>query len=351
MLNIAALSTILTYQFGPDINRQWNRSIVLGQMLEAVPGAGESCDWAVAFSGATANVASEGEDVDTSEFTNDTPEKAHLAWATYRSAFQVSEQAIDAAASSGGDPAILMDQFGELVMNASAAIAKRIESDLVIGTGTRSLRSQTMNTIVGFLGGAIEATGLYAGLNPATYPEWASNVYENSSVDRPLTGELIAQAARGVFDDTGTQFRGFLATTQAIADKYEGLWAQRQQTSGPRADIGATDLAWRGRPIVASSDITAGNMLLLDPGEMQIRFLPFRLEKYGTTREQAMKFMAEVARIAGTSDGRTFNLTNIPVRVAILGKDGDSIKAELRSTVQLVIKRRNRLARIADIAE
>lgn len=352
MQTISGLSNILTYQFGPELHRQWNRSIVLGSMIDVKPGAGRDCSWAVAFSGAVADVASEGEDVADSELTNDTSEDAHLSWATYRSSFQISEQAIDAAASSNGDPEVLMDQFGELVMNAGAAIAKKIEADLVTGTGTRSLRAQTINTIVGFLGGAIEASGAYAGLDPATYTEWAANVYENSSVDRPLTGELLAQAARGVFDDTGVQFRGFIATTQAIADKYEALWAQRLQTAaGGRADIGATDLAWRGRPIVTSADITSGSALLIDPGEVEIRFLPFRLEKYGTTREQALRFMAEVRRVAGTADGKSFNLTDLPLRIAILGKEGDSVKAELRTTVQLVVKRRNRIARIGDIAE
>jgi hypothetical protein len=61
--------------------------------------------------------------------------------------------------------------------------------------------------------------------------------------------------------------------------------------------------------------------------------------------------MEGVRKAAGTSDMKSFNMTNLPVRIALLGKTGDSVKAEIRTTVQFQISRRNRLARIADIAE
>ena len=347
-LNLAALGAIMTYKFGPEIYRQWNRSIVLGSMLDVKPGAGKDCSWPVQFSGVVANVAAEGEDVAAAEYTNDTDDDAHLPWATYRSSFHVSEQAFDAAVTSGGDPEILFDLFADKVMTHSATIAKKIEQDLIVGTGTTSLREQTITTITGLLGGAIAASGPYAGIDASSVAEWASNVLGNGSVDRPLTTELLASAERAIFADSGMPFRGFVLTTAAIADKYEALWGQRLQvTPGGTADLGATNLTWRGRPIVKSADMSAGNVVLVDPSELEVRFLPFSQ----MTRRQAIEFMESVRNAAGTSDGRGFNLTNLPIRIALLGKSGDSLKCSLRTTVQLVVKRRNRLAHIADVAE
>ena len=348
ILNLAALGAIMTYKFGPEIYRQWNRTVVLGQRLNVVPGSGKDCSWPVEFSGLTAEAATEGEDIDSTEYTNDTDDDAHLGWATYRSAFQVSEQAFDAAVTSGGDPEILFDLFADKVMTHSATIAKKIESDLIVGTGTRTVRGNSVNTIVGLLGGALEASGTYASIAISGAAEWASNVLSNGSVARPLTTELLAAAERAIFADSGAGFRGFLATTAAVADKYEGLWGQRLQvTPGGTADLGASNLLWRGREIVKVADMTAGHLVLVDPGEVEIRFLPFGQ----MTRREAVTFMENVRKNAGTSDGRAFNLTNMPVRIALLGKTGDSLKCTLRSTVQLVVKRPNRLARIADIAE
>jgi len=347
-LDLAALSSIMTYKFGPDIHRQWNRSIVLGAALPVVPGSGKDCSWAVEFSGATAEAASEGEDINSAEYVNDTPDDAHQPWATYRSSFQVSEQAFDAAVTSGGDPELLFDLFADKVMSHSATILKKIESDLIVGTGTRTVRGNTVNTIVGLLGGAIESSGTYAGIAVSGASEWAGIVLSNGSVSRPLTTELLAAAERGIFAASGNPSRGFLLTTAAIADKYEGLWGQRLQVSpGGVGDLGATNLAWRGKQIVQSADMSSGHLVFVDPGEMEIRFLPFGQ----MTRRQAIEFMENVRKAAGTSDAKAFNLSNLPVRIALMGKTGDSLKCSIRTTCQLVVKRRNRLARIADIAE
>lgn len=347
-LNLAALSAIMTYKFGPEIHRQWNRSIVVGARLPVVPGAGKDCSWPVEFSGVTAEVAHEGEDIDSAEYTNDTADDAHLSWATYRSAFQVSEQLFDAAVTSGGDPEILFDLFADKVMTHTATIAKKIESDIIVGTGSRTIRSVAANTIVGLLGGALESSGSYAGIAVSGAAEWASNVLANGSVDRPLTPELLAAAERAIFADSGAPFRGFLLTTAAIADKYESLWGQRLQVNaGSVADLGATNLAWRGHEIVKSADVTAEQLIFVDPGEVELRFLPFSQ----MTRRQAIEYMEAIRKAAGTADGRQFNLTNLPVRIALLGKSGDSLKCSIRTTVQMCVKRPNRLARIADIAE
>jgi hypothetical protein len=347
-MNIAALGAIMTHKFGPEIYRQWNRTVTLGRRLTVVPGAGKDCSWPVEFSGITAEAAQEGEDIDSTEYTNDTDDDVHESWATYRSAFQVSEQAFDAAVTSGGDPEILFDLFADKVMTHSATIAKKIESDLIVGTGTRTVRGNSVPTIVGLLGGALATSGTHAGIAISGAAEWASNHLSNGAVDRPLTAELLAAAARAVFDDSGADFGGFLATTAAIADKYEGLWGQRLQVNlGGAADIGATNLAWRGHEIVKVADMTTKNLVLVDPGELELRFLPFSQ----MTRREAVTFMENVRKVAGTADGRSFNLTNLPVRIALLGKAGDSLKCTLRTTVQLVVKRPNRMCRISDIAE
>ena len=71
-------------------------------------------------------------------------------------------------------------------------------------------------------GGAMESTGLYAGISRQQFPEWASNVLGNGGVPRPLTVDLMAQLEANVFTACGEPANLVLASA-GVVRRYENF--------------------------------------------------------------------------------------------------------------------------------
>ena len=99
--NLAAIANALAEQFHPELFVQWNRISPTARDIPTEAGKGKAATWDVEFSGTVdAATVAEGADVTSGEFDSDVDVPGTLAWAHYRKSFQITETALDAAATS-----------------------------------------------------------------------------------------------------------------------------------------------------------------------------------------------------------------------------------------------------------
>lgn len=340
---LAQVSAALTQVFAPDLQRQMNRLATTAAMLQAERGQGKNCAWDVEFSGAVADAVGEGSDVAPAEFTTDPLVPAQLGWATYRQSFALTELEIDAAASSVGTPDVLLDMFGERVMNAHHALCAKVNQDLFTGTGV-ALNGHP--NLVGLFGGPLEPTGIYAAINRATFGEWAGNVLANGGVPRPLTLDLMAQMEQNLFTACGEPPNLIIASA-GVLRRYEGFFESvRRVVADGRGPLdynaGASNLFYKGIPIVRDRHCTVGRMAFLNTNYVRVKYLPH--VNPGDALGHGESRLSSSAGVVHTA-------TDIPARIVLLAKTGDAVKATVKTTIQLAVKRPNACGYVADIAE
>lgn len=331
----------LPAQLAPKLYLQWNRAAVTAAGVEAEPGAGRQAEWDVEFSGdVDAATVAEGSDVAAGEFDSDTDVPATLSWAIYRAAFNISSTALSAAMSSANAPEALKDLFSLRIIGKAARIASLINQDMWTGTGTDGGGD---NTIVGYSGGALAATGTYANINRATYSEWAGNVLANSGTPRALTMDLLAQAEEQIYEASGEDFTS-IRTSPGVLRKYEGLFeaVRREQGSGNYAG-GATSFTYKGKPVIRDKDCPAGELVFENRNYVKTKFLPAP----GSPRDAVVE---QMERATGRS-GDMLTTSQIPVQVQSLGKTGNSLKVMVWVELAMCVTRPNAFALVEDISE
>jgi hypothetical protein len=327
---LSDISTALSQLFAPKLARQYNREAVLAKSLTVKPGRGKNVAWDAEFSGATAATFTEGADVSDGEFTTDLDKPATLSWGLYRAAFKLSGLEIDAAASSMGSPEELLDIVGARIESSMSKLVATINADLFTGT----------TGIVGLVS-ALAASGTYANLSRATYAEWQSNVLGNSGTARALSFDLLAQAEQNVFDDCG-QMPDLIVVDAGAFRKYESLFEPvRRVDAAGSYNTGATQLAWRGIPVVRDRNCPSGKLFMLNTGKIEYQYLP--------STSAADSVPGKVVAGAG-SNGDAAEPTGIPVKIEPLARLGDAYKFQLVTRGQLCVKRPNACAVIEDIS-
>lgn len=342
---LSNISNALSQLFEEELYKQWNRMAVTAGMIPAKPGRGKNAAWDVEFSGATASTVAEGADVQESEFQTDVDQPAVLNWAHYRSSFKVSETEIDAAASSMGTADALMDIFGDRLLGSAAKVAQAINVDLWTGTGTDGSGNAT---IIGLTQGPIETTGTYAGILRSSFSEWQGNKLANGGTARPLSFDLLYQLEQQIFTNSG-EAPSVIITTPAIFRKYAALFEQvRRLTTDGMGPLeyraGAETLFWKGIPVIRDRNAAAGTLAMLTPHYIESKFLPRQMSP-------ADAVQMNMQQLEGSNGREVKNMTGIPARVALLAKTGDSIKASVKTTLQMLVKRPNAQGLIVDILE
>ncbi len=349
--NLASISAALSQIFAPELKRQWNRSAVTAAFVSATAGAGKNAAWDVEFGGATAATVAEGSDVLPGEFNSDVNQPAILPWAHYRSSFSITETELDAAASSTGIPQALQDLFGDRVFGAAAKIARLINTDMFTGTG---LDGSSNPTLVGFFGGAVDATGVYGGLSRGTYPEWAGNVLSNGGIARPLTLDLLAQMDANIFTASREPWT-CLITSAGVLRKYEGLFEPNRRLPGggnamPAYGSGAVndaqmqpDAWYKGKPVFRDPSAPAGTCVFFNANNVKAKYLP----RIATPQDAVMMRMLNLQG----SSGSVTDVTSIPARIAVLAKTGDSVKVSIKTVLQMLVMRPNSFGIVRDISE
>ena len=339
------VANALSQRFTARLARQFNRMAVLGGALPSQAGFGKNIAWDTEFSGATAGSYAEGTDVQAGELNVDTLVPATLSWPHYRSAFQVSETEFDAAATSQGSADAILRLFEERVMSNSMKLASVINQDLWAGTGTDGSGNPNF---VGFTGGALDASGLYANVDRGTYAEWKGNVLANGGISRSLTVDLIEQGDQNIFNNSGLR-PTLLVCSSGVFRKYKGLFesVRRVEGEGPiqHYDTSTSMLFWNGIPVLRDKDAPSGTMLMLNTNMIKKVYLP----NSDMSKQDVFKVVEREGQ-GGNGDGENNNLT-VPFKIVPLAKQGDSLKFMIKVVMGLKVERPNSCALIKDIAE
>ena len=344
----------LSIFFDEKVSRQFNRMAVTAELLEKVPGAGQAINWDVRVNRAThATFFTEGSDVAAGEYNIDPNLKATLGWGMYRSAFALSGLSVAAARTSPGSAIEMLNQFETNLVDAASDLVSQVNSELWLGTGATS-------RIAGFTGGgALSATGTYAGLNRATYPDFAGNLAANGGIARTLTKGLLDAMDASIFRASGQTAR-CIVTTPESATKYEALFDQVGRVQVDRGDISAisktpnvgapwipsnsgyTGMSYKGIPVFRDRNVPAGTMAFINPDHVKLRVLP----------QVDLRTSPLWEMIQGeASNGDMPSNPMLSCKVESLAKTGDADKFQVVLYCQLEVKRPNACGIIQDISE
>jgi hypothetical protein len=305
--------------------------------------SGKLPTWAVKFSGTKgATVFAEGSDVQASEFDINPKKDAVLAWGNYRAPTQVTDLAVLVGANAGeGTADELVDLVRSSLGDSIKTLATGINKDLFIGTGT----SGGNPNIVGLFGGAAAATGTYAGINRATYADWAGHVLGNGGVARPITDDLLRQAEQLVFN-AGQEPPNLIFTTAGVHRKYAGIFESERRiiTAGEAPAMlqkGTMQLYWGACPVVRDVHCPSGKLVMLNTDNVELVY--------------PREFLAAIGMPRPNMEERP--LTNgvqqlaVPVIVEVLARTGNSLKFNVWTHLQLRVRSPNGVVVIEDISE
>jgi len=335
------ISSALPQLYGDQVVRQWNRVARLAGLIPVKPGKGKNVAWDVEFSGAAAATYTEGSDVST--YAQDPIVPATLDFGWYRSTFSLSDLEVAIAKQSKDAPAALMDIMGERMVGSISKLSSTINAALFTGAGGSG-------EILGLLGGVLANTGSYAGVYRTTggtnYTEWMSTILGNSSVDRALTVDLMAQLEQSIFEDSGTT-PTFYVCSPGVYRKYSGLFETIRRVEGDGRGpmvygTGAAELFYKGVPVFRDKDCTAKYMIAVNTDFLEIEVVGQPIDPTAVSNG---------TQSAVSSNGQNAAPLQIPVTVQPLAKLGDSQRFQTKVYIQLKCTRPNTMGYINDISE
>lgn len=340
------IAAAISQEFETELYHQFNREATFLAQVPSKPAEDKTLSFSVEFTaGSDADAVAEGSDVSAGEMTTDKPVPATLQTGLYRTAFALSDSEIKKAALSNGSAAALIDILGDRVFTKAARLASKINKDLFAGTGTNL---GGYNNIIG-MDSVVAATGSYAGIDPATYTEWASGVLANGGTPRALTVGLLDQAEELLFLQCGRK-PNFIMTTSGVRRSYSNLFEQvRRVVSDGMGSLsmnaGASEFFYAGIPVQRDKDCTSGCLYMGVSDFMGIEFLP----PLGMDRDTVV---AKQKTLQGTTGkpGERVTGTSIPFEITPLAKTGNSVKFMMSLELQFKIRRRNAFVKIKDIA-
>lgn len=322
---VTTLSLVtLAQEYRGDVVRQINRKTGLLKMIRVVPGGGKNIAWAPEFDGSMAETYAEGADVST--YGQDAQDSAILSWGLYRTNVSVTNLAMDASASNAG-PDGNRQLWARHMVNASSKLASHINGELFAGTGgTR---------IVG-LATAVDSTTAYAGIDPATLGRSAWASYEvNAAV--AITFDLVRTDLAGIYVQCG-ETPDMAVVDPTLFNKVGALFDNtRRQMDSVRGgagqvtlDFGFQALEVDGTVFFRDKDCPSGTIYYLNSDHIELQYLP--------SASQAMLIEAAGGEVTA-DDG--FGSIPLGFKYEMLAKTGPAEKAEILSTIQLVLQRRN----------
>lgn len=348
----AALSTT----FGEELRRQWNREAVLASVLPTRPtigqGGGKQIAWNVLFSGNAAASFAEGSDIQGSEYNYDPAVPAVLSYGQYRTAFQISNLEINAAAASPMQARELGRIVLERVFDGLAKIASVANTDLFTGTGVDGSGNPNIIGLGSGQGtsGALVTSGSYAGINTATFAEWKANLLVNGGNPRALTLDLLANLEQLIFTASGEE-PDLIVTSPGVYRKYEDLFTTamrlmldgRGPMSGFNGSTPVGTLFWRGKPILRDRNCPAGTLYMLNTRKVIQRVLPWQPLTAGINTYES--------QLPSTNGEDVKATAPIPCMVYPLGLTGSGVKWVAETYFQLSVERPNTCGYISDISE
>jgi hypothetical protein len=105
---------------------------------------------------------------------------------------------------------------------------------------------------------------------------------------------------------------------------------------------GGSNYYYKGAPVLRDRNCTTGRIAAANMSYVRMQYLPHL---------NPGDALGHGERDLSGSAGKVTTATQIPARIVLLAKTGDSLKASVKTTIQLVIKRPNSSGYITDIAE
>lgn len=340
LVDTAAIAASLTTRFEDEIFSSINRATVLMQVLPKGSGTtGKNLSWNAAFGTAVGTARAEGAAV--SVFNSDNKAPATLEYGNYDDSFKMTGKVLLAAAAAG-NPRQLADLFQEEFMECLHRLAKGIHGDLYVGSGATNFIHGLLATA-----GPLSATGIYANINRATFPQWAANVLTNSGVPRALTFGLMRQARLAAYVASGEKPDLIVCDPVTHVNygqlfKQDRRWVDTIRLRGQQIvlDGGYNMLEFDGIPVIEDVDCTAGNMLFLNTRYLSIRSIPDGAQAViGSQRGE----------VRGTPEEQYGASGAITAHVNPLSRDGHNYPFQIVCYPQLQAKRCNVLTRLGDL--
>lgn len=318
---------VLAQTYRGDVVRQINRQVQALKFLKITAGAGKNVAWAPEGDGAIAENYTEG--LDAANYGGDAQASALLSWALYRSAFHVTQLAMDAASSSY-DPDGNHALWARQVVNGAAKLASFINGKVFTGAGT--------GTELCGLGEAIgKDDNTYAGIDRVANSYWRPTVVDPGSLTAP-TFALIRDDLRKIYEAGGENPDVAMcapAVFNAIGNLFDSTRRQidyvRTANGEVKLDFGYQALEVDGCVFVRDKDATANTIFYLNTSQVELQYLP-------SASQTAALAAADMTITA--NDG--FGTVPLGFKYEMLAKTGPSEKAEILAQCQLVVTRPNK---------
>ncbi len=327
----------LAQAYRGDVVRQINRMVQALKFLKITPGAGKNVAWAPEGDGAIAENYSDGDDA--TNYGGDKQASALLSWSLYRSAFHVSQLAMDGASSSV-DPLGNHALWARQVVNGAAKLASFLNGKVYTGNGT--------GTEMCGLGEAIaKDDNIYAGINRATGGNeyWQPTVVDPGTLTPP-TFALIRDDLSKIYTASGEN-PDIALCSPAVFNTVGNLFDQtrrqmdfvRTANGSVKLDFGFQALEVDGCVFVKDKDATVNAIFYLNTSVVELQYLP-------SASQNAM--LETMDATVQADDG--FGQVPLGMKYEMLAKTGPSEKAEILATTQLVVSRPNKCGTRLNVA-
>ena len=331
-LQTAAL-LVLAQNYAGDIVRQINRRATFLSLIRKVPGEGKNVAWAAESDGAVSEYYLEG--ADAANFAADGQSSAILPWSSVRSNFSVSGLA-KAAARSSRTPEGNIELIARDIVNASAALADKINKGLFVG-----LSGQNPEQINGLDVAVGTDNNTYAGIDRSQVANafWKPYVVDPGSSTALTFKQIRTDLAEimkkgGVKPNIALVGPGTMTAVAALFDPQKFYMYQTMKVMGADGMVelegGVGAVKFDGCYFVEDKDATEGKIYYLNTDAVEVEYLPHGEEMLGSEDE---------TMDADMTDG--FDAIPLGMRVEALAKTGDADKAMLKIYTQLKVRRPN----------
>jgi hypothetical protein len=326
-MSVSDVKDVLSNVFRGAAVQQFNKTLGLGKLINVVRGEGQQVAKTIEHQAGTAKAYAESATITDDGYKN-TYSPLYLPVATYGRTFEVSDLEVDLSMSSLAASPSVRTPLESRYLSAIEKIAKKIDVDLMIGDGTDD---DSVPNIIGF-NEILAQTGTYGGIDRSVKTDFKGYLSANSGTPRDLTVAMMELADTTLFNNVGYDDYDVIVTTPELFQKYSTLWKTNTNVNSAdtflTANIGKTDFAFKGVPVIKVPNMPAGTMLFLNRKHVEL----------------------QVWRSAvGDAVDSTETETGVSVKVLELGRTGLKRTFWAGVTLQLVCDRPNAFALLKDL--
>lgn len=319
-INLIALAQL----YKNKIISQTNRAAVLASRLRVEPAmGGKAYAWVAKNTGMYVESYSEG--ADAVSFGSDAQYTALLPYSHYRANFGVSGFAL-AAARNSTSPTDNNDLWLKNMLDASEALASRINADLYKLTPA----STDLVSLVPSIG---QDANTYAGLDRTNlnYAFWKPYVVGDNSSPAPITLNDIRKDIREIFKKSGSRPDIAVCDPDTFAN-LANLFDQNKRyliQPGFVTEGGVGEIVFDGCRFIEDKDCLQNTIFYLNTRYVYFVAIPLMDSSISPAAQREL------------ADDRGFGPLPFGAQVELLGKSGDSDKAQMKTYLQLVVERPN----------